>query len=131
MELKSVHLLADELRAGGIKSARRTTQDGKLIGGHPISRGNLYGILRSPIYIGQIVHKGKAFPGLHQPVVERDVWDKVQDLLNANRVTVRRKVGARVPSPLTGLVFDSAGERLSPTHSSKNGVRYRYYVSSS
>ena len=131
MELKSVHLLADELRTGGIKSARRTTQDGKLIGGHPISRGNLYGILRSPIYIGQIVHRGKTFPGLHQPIVERDVWDQVQDLLNTNRVTDRRKAGARVPSPLSGLVFDSTGERLSPTHSSKNGVRYRYYVSSS
>ncbi|MGE0516352.1 MAG: recombinase family protein [Hyphomicrobiaceae bacterium] len=131
MELKSVHLLADELRAGGIKSPRRTTQDGKLIGGHPISRGNLYGILRSPIYIGQVVHRGQAFPGLHQPIVERDVWDQVQDLLNANRVIDRRKARARVPSPLSGLVFDNTGERLSPTHSSKNGVRYRYYVSSS
>lgn len=131
LELKSVHLLVDELRAREIRSARRTTQGGKPIGGHPISRGNLYGILRSPIYIGQIVHRGKAFPGLHQPIVERDVWDQVQDLLNANRVTDRRKGGARVPSPLSGLVFDSAGERLSPTHTSKNGVRYRYYVSSS
>ena len=131
LELRSVHLLADELRARGIKSARRTTLDGKLIGGHPISRGNLYGMLRSPIYIGQVVHRGKAFPGLHQPIVGQDIWDQVQNFLNANRVTDRRKVRARVPSPLSGVVFDSTGERLSPTHSSKNGVRYRYYVSSS
>jgi len=131
LDLQSVHLLADELRARGIRSHRRLTQDGKLVGGHPISRGNLYVILRSPMYIGQVVHKGKAYPGLHQPIIDREIWDGVQELLNANRVTDRRKARSRVPSPLAGLVFDGTGERLSPTHSSKNGVRYRYYVSSS
>jgi hypothetical protein len=131
LKLRSVHLLADELRARGIHSHRRLTQDGKQIGGHSISRGNLYVILRSPMYIGQVVHRGTAFSGLHQPIIGREIWDRVQALLNANRVTDRRKARSRVPSPLSGLVFDGSGERLSPTHSSKNGVRYRYYVSSS
>jgi site-specific DNA recombinase len=30
---------------------------------------------------------------------------------------------------LTGILFDETGDRLTPTHSSKRGVRYRYYVS--
>ncbi len=30
---------------------------------------------------------------------------------------------------LTGLLFDETGDRLSPSHASKNGCRYRYYVS--
>lgn len=30
---------------------------------------------------------------------------------------------------LTGLVFDDAGHRMVPTHATKAGVRYRYYVS--
>jgi hypothetical protein len=30
---------------------------------------------------------------------------------------------------LPGLIFDSDGDRLSPTHAVKKGTRYRYYVS--
>lgn len=36
---------------------------------------------------------------------------------------------AEAPSLLAGLVYDAAGERLTPTHTNKRGVRYRYYVS--
>jgi site-specific DNA recombinase len=32
---------------------------------------------------------------------------------------------------LTGLLFDDAGHRMVPTHATKTGVRYRYYVSTS
>jgi site-specific DNA recombinase len=38
-------------------------------------------------------------------------------------------VGAEAPSLLPGLIFDSDGGRLSPTHAVKKGKRYRYYVS--
>jgi hypothetical protein len=38
-------------------------------------------------------------------------------------------VGAEAPSLLSGLIFDSDGARLSPTHAVKKGKRYRYYVS--
>jgi site-specific DNA recombinase len=52
-------------------------------------------------------------------------------VLAANRV--ERTTGARAdrPSLLTGMVFDEAGERLTPTHAVKKGTRYRYYVSTS
>jgi site-specific DNA recombinase len=30
---------------------------------------------------------------------------------------------------LTGLLFDGAGHRMVPTHATKSGIRYRYYVS--
>src|SRR5262249_35535024 len=33
------------------------------------------------------------------------------------------------PAILTGRIFDDRGNRMSPTHSTKLGVRYRYYVS--
>ncbi len=48
--------------------------------------------------------------------------------LAANR-TARVSRHDRDPSPLTGLLFDAAGERLTPSHALKKGVRYRYYVS--
>jgi len=38
-------------------------------------------------------------------------------------------VNAAEPQPLIGKLFDEIGERLTPSHASKNGVRHRYYVS--
>jgi site-specific DNA recombinase len=52
-------------------------------------------------------------------------------LLAANRVERATGVHANHPSLLTGMVFDAAGERLTPTHAVKRGTRYRYYVSTS
>lgn len=32
---------------------------------------------------------------------------------------------------LSGILFDACGERMSPTHATKNNTRYRYYISRS
>ena len=40
--------------------------------------------------------------------------------------TVRR---SGLPSILSGVLFDDRGNRMSPSHANKRGVRYRYYVS--
>ena len=131
VELGSVHALADDLDRKSIRSHRRVTQGGKTIGGSPITRGNLYQILQNRIYLGMVVHKGTAYPGLHRPILERGAWDRAQEQLAKNRVDHCKQTRARVPSLLTGLVFDEAGERLTPSHSSRAGLRYRYYISKS
>ena len=52
----------------------------------------------------------------------------MQVKLAANAVA--RKVRLRgSASILTGRIYDDRGNRMSPTHSNKLGVRYRYYVS--
>ena len=114
-----------------IRSHRRVTQEGRTIGGRPITRGNLYLILQNQVYLGMVVHKGTTYPGLHRPIIEREAWDRVQEQLAKNRVDHRKQMRARVPSLLTGLVFDEAGERLTPSHSNRGGLRYRYYISKS
>ncbi len=127
--LGSVRDLAGYLDSNGIRSHRRATQSGKMIGGHRITRGSLYLLLQNPVYIGMVVHKGTRHPGLHQPIIEQELWNRVQENLSKNRVEHRSQTRARVPSPLAGLVFDSSGERLTPTHSRRASLRYRYYVS--
>ncbi|MEE9590125.1 MAG: recombinase family protein, partial [Hyphomicrobiaceae bacterium] len=62
LQLRSVHPLATELEEKWIYSHRRTTQDGRMIGGRPLTRGNLYMILRNPVYVGLVVHKGTTYP---------------------------------------------------------------------
>ena len=103
--------------------------DGGAYGGQTLSRGALYLILQNRLYRGEIAYKGASYPGEHQAIVDKPLWDEVQAALAANRV--ERATSARTghPSLLTGMVFDEAGGRLTPTHAVKKGTRYRYYVS--
>jgi hypothetical protein len=75
-----------------------------------------------------LVHRREIHRADHEPIVDRDLFDAVQARMTANNVEKRLK-GHSSPYLLTGLIFDSAGNRMSPTHTCKKGVRYRYYVS--
>ena len=41
---------------------------------------------RIPIYIGEIRHKDVRHPGLHEPIVDRELWEKTQLLLRSHAV---------------------------------------------
>jgi site-specific DNA recombinase len=127
--LGSVRLLRDELEARGINSKSWTTASGRRVGGKPLSRGALYLILQNRLYRGEIVHKGQSHPGEHTPIIDQLLWDAVQAQLAAN--TAERNSGTRTrqPSLLAGMLFDGNGNRMTPTHATKKGTRYRYYVS--
>jgi site-specific DNA recombinase len=106
-------------------SARACTHPG---GSGPFSRGQLYGILRCPIYVGEIPHKGQTFKGLHQPIITKDIWERTQALLTGNCQGHRSGARATSPSLLAGKVFDAGGAALTSSHATKGKVRYRYYV---
>ena len=93
------------------------------------SRGALYLMLKNRIYRGEIVHKGKAFPGEHAAIVDEDLWRRVQSHLEENRMERREGDKALEPSLLAGIVFDASSEPMTPTHAVKKGTRYRYYIS--
>jgi site-specific DNA recombinase len=127
--LGSVRLLKAELETRGIAGKRWTSVAGRSWGGRPIGRGALYLILQNRIYRGEIVHKDQTYPGEHEAIIDRALWDAVQARLAEN--SVERSTGVRVknPSLLAGLLFDSEGHRMTPTHAVKKGRRYCYYVS--
>ena len=127
--LGSVLDLKDELDRNEIKSKVRIDKFGRKTGGSPLSRGALYLMLQNRIYRGEIVHKVKSYPGEHQAIIEEALWDEVQRKLAANRFDRATGVNAAQPSLLAGLIYDDAGERMTPTHANKKGTRYRYYVS--
>ena len=127
-EIESVRELRSRIAAEGVTSKRRIMRDGSIAGDKPINRGALYYLLQNRLYLGEIVHKEKSYPGKHEAIVDEALWDEVQDILAANTNGERRKE-ARQPSLLTGLVVDEQGESLTPSHAVKKGRRYRYYVS--
>lgn len=84
----------------GIRSKRRTTRNGRIVGGLPFSRGALFHLLRNRTFLGQIVHKDTVYPGRHEPIVDAALFEAVQARLDAN---IRgggetRDPGTRVPS---------------------------------
>ena len=128
LELGCVRRLKAELDQRGWTTPVRKSRRDNMGGGRPFSRGHLYLILGNPIYIGQIVHKEARFPGQHPGIIDEALWQAVQDRLAANLNGQRGPTNAKGPSLLTGLAFDTSGERLAPNHTKKGARRYRYYV---
>lgn len=124
---RNVRELKNELDREGIKTPIRTSKKGNLKGGFSFSRGNLYAILRNPVYLGQISHKDIVYDGLHEGIIEPEKWQRVQDLLTSN--SIERTEQATQRSILQGLLFNMDGIIYSPTYTSKKGKRYSYYIS--
>jgi site-specific DNA recombinase len=130
-ESGSVRLLKEELDRNGVRSKIRVSQDGVESGGQAFSRGALYTLLRNPIYVGEIRHKGVCHPGQHAPIVSRALWDKVGQLLRGHSTGSGARSSGTKSCVLMGKLFDESGEGLTPSHAVKGDRRYRYYVSRS
>jgi DNA invertase Pin-like site-specific DNA recombinase len=129
MQLGTVAKLTVALEAEGYRTKRYTSTSGRTFGGQMFSRGHLYRILSNRIYLGEIVHKDASYPGEHRAIVEPALWDLVQAVLAANHHAFRMDERVASPALLKGLIFDGAGNRMSPSHAVKQGQRYCYYVS--
>ncbi len=128
LELNSVVELADELNRQGHRTKVQNRASGPHKGGCIFRRGTLYHLLSNRIYLGEIVHKGEFFPGEHLPIVPTDLWQAVHDKLKGNASGTARRLRSQQPSLLVGLVFDGEGRAMTPSHATKPGKRYRYYV---
>jgi len=128
-ELGSVRLVKEELDARGIKSKSWTSASGRPIGGKPFSRGALYLMLQNRTYLGEIVHQGQSHPGDHAPIIDQPLWDAARSRLAGHTAERSSGTRSRQPSLLAGILFDPDGNRMTPTHAVKKGMRYRYYVS--
>jgi site-specific DNA recombinase len=128
LEFGCVRALRTELDRLGIRSKRRVAETGRMIGGGVFSRGALYYLLRNRVYRGEAVHKGVAHPGEHEAIIDEDLWEAVQAKLSA-QATKQGRARAESGALLMGLVFDDRGNRMSPSHTTRKGGRYRYYVS--
>ncbi|MFN9833751.1 MAG: recombinase family protein [Phenylobacterium sp.] len=131
LEIDSVHRLRERLRAEGVRTAVRIARRGTMRGGQPFGRGGLFHLLRNRIYLGEIPHAGRTFPGAHPALVDPETFEAVQRQLDAH---VRRSAseGRTQAMALTGRLFNAAGEPLSPTSTrGSKGQVYRYYVAAS
>src|SRR5258707_2551501 len=89
LELGSVRLLRNDFKRREIVSKVRVSKNGVRSGGRQFSRGALYELLSNPIYLGEIRHKKERHPGQHQPMVSRELSEKVQLRLRDQAATHR------------------------------------------
>jgi site-specific DNA recombinase len=129
LELGSVNELVRDLRERNIRTKSKKLSTGATRGGIPFGRGALYYLLSNHFYIGEVKYKNEILPGEQPPILDRALFEAVRQKSLAqwsHRTLVRNKSDHL----LAGLLFDDAGYRMVPTHATKAGVRYRYYVAS-
>jgi site-specific DNA recombinase len=97
--------------------------------GKPIDKGYLYRVINNRVYIGEAVHKGIAYPGEHEAIIDRALWDRVHAILRESPRKRAADTRARTPALLKGIIFGPTGMAMTPTHTRRNGRLYRYYVS--
>jgi site-specific DNA recombinase len=128
--LKSIVALRLALKADGIKSPMRRSKAGVERGGYFLTLGALNHMLRNRVYVGEVAYKGAIYPGQHGGILDRELFDRVQSIMDGNRRRWKDIVGSRMLFRLKGLLFDDNGFRMTPEHTVKSErIRYRYYVS--
>jgi hypothetical protein len=127
VEVRSCRIVAEELQRKGCLTKTWVNDQGVRFGGTPIVSTSVYNFLGNRLYVGEITHKGEAYPGIHEAIVSRELWEAAQ--------TVRSGLGkVRQANPakktlLAGLLFDGFGRRMISHSPARHGRIYRYYIS--
>ena len=119
VELGSATVLARELRLEGFRNKQGTL----------IDKGYLYRLLKNRVYRGEAVHKGTAYPGEHDAIIDDDLWERAHAILQESPRKRPNNSRSRTPALLKGLIFSNTGAAMTPTSTKKGAKLYRYYVS--
>lgn len=74
--------IANDLNRRRIRTRKRRSKSGNITGGHRYRPEGIIKILRDPIYKGTVIHEGVEYPLITPPLVSKEVWDKVQIVLD-------------------------------------------------
>src|SRR5690554_3254079 len=111
--------LARALAAEGVVNKR----------GRLIDKGFLYKLINNRIYIGEVVHKGTSYPGEHEAIIDRELWEAVHSILKTSPRLRAAASRNQTPAMLKGLIFTDTGTAMTPTATKKGSRLYRYYTS--
>jgi site-specific DNA recombinase len=120
----AVRMIADR----GLRTKDWTSRAGKRHEARPFSRMTLRLLLSNVLYTGAVNHKGTVYPGEHERIVEPKLWEQVNTNLSLRSAHQRGRAHRRQEAPLSGLLYCAAcGSAMLPSHTTKQGRRYRYY----
>jgi DNA invertase Pin-like site-specific DNA recombinase len=120
--------VAEELNKRGWRTKHWTSRSGRWHPGHPFSKQALLSILKNVIYIGQVNYKGTIYPGEQPPLVERTLFEQVQEQLQGGQRRPQPKPGGST-AMLKGLLSCEACQAcMLLSQTSRHDRHYRYYV---
>ncbi len=127
-ETPSLVRVAQELNRRGGTTKGWTTRQGKAKCGQSWNKATLRNLLADPLYIGMQKLGDETFPGEHDAIVPKALFQKVQRLLAGNRsnrgASGRNQYGAL----LRGILHCAAcGTAMAHAPVKKDGRLYRYY----
>lgn len=129
VEIKSISQLIKELDLKGHRTKMYKSGTGKIRGGRKFNRQYIYRMLNNPLYLGQIVHKDKTYPGQHDAIITKKLWDAVRKILSSDRVKRGNYSKNKNPTLLRGLIRCNCCDcAMTPTFTKKNQRVYRYYT---
>jgi site-specific DNA recombinase len=126
-DLGSLGPTLDVLRLRGWKKKAWTGRQGQPLGGSDFAKPTLHLLLTNPVYIGKVHYKTELHPGEHEAIVPSDLFDAVQQRLQANGRVKRAPSSGASDALLQGLVCCTpCGLAMSPSHTTRpDGRRYR------
>jgi len=121
--------LAKELNAQRYLTKSWTTKSGELRAGGRWNKGHLYRLLNNPLYIGEVSHKGKRYPGEQEAIVPRRLWDQAHAILTQHYRARGVQTRSKTPALLRGVIRCAhCGCSMGPTYTKRRGKMYRYYI---
>jgi site-specific DNA recombinase len=129
LEHEALLPVVQELNRRGWTTKRWTTRPGQIRGGLPFTKNRLHPLLTNVLYTGQVRYKEEVHPWEHPPLVKPETWQRVQTVLAWNGRSGGGKVRNRFGALLKGLLrCSTCACSMTPTHTTRKGRRYRYYV---
>lgn len=87
------------------------------------------GVFRRVHRFLEIKHKTNIYDGEHEAIIDKKIFNKIQELMYKNRVDKNCDTKSTSNSLLLGKLFDDRGNRMTSSHSNTRKRKYRYYVS--
>jgi site-specific DNA recombinase len=121
--------VAHELNAKGHPMKAWTSKKGRAMGGGTWLKIDVHHLLTNRRYIGEVVHKGENFPGEHEAIIDRHVWERVQGILSKNRRYRANQSRKTTTAILKGILrCGCCDAAMVPTYTVRRGKRYHYYL---
>lgn len=121
--------IAKELNAEGITTKSWTTKRGSFHQGGPWNTSHVYRALKNRAYLGETVHNGESYPGEHEAIVPKPLWDKVQHIFESGTSRKRNQETHEVKSLLRGIIRCGHCDRsMVCAYTTKKSKVYRYYT---
>ena len=129
LKLGSLNLLMADLRTRGIVTKVRDSEDRRNRRRHSVHARSARPSAAQPVLHWRGRFKGEILAGEQPAIVDRDLFDAVQAKLT-EQVNNHKASRTKSEALLLGRIFDDRGNRMTPSHVRKRGIKYRYYISS-